>query len=102
MISLAFLLRFLVDIESESFSQMAVLGGGSHSRERTHKIEPDVVCALRELVPKGNRKCLILHARNTEERIREPGLPGSWRRETGAVASRRTICSKSPKRAPLG
>ena len=102
MISLAFLLCFLVDIESGRFSQTAVLGGVSHSRNRTHKIEPDVVCALREFAPTGNRKCLIVQARNAQERIREPGLPSSSSREAGAVAPRRTICSKSPKRAPLG
>ena len=40
--------HFLVDIDSGRFLQRAVLRGVSHGKERTCKIEPDVICALRE------------------------------------------------------
>ena len=72
----------------------------SGQRERPPKIEPDVVCALREgerRAPRGNRKCWILPERNTEELVREPGLPGSSSRETGVVTPRSPMGSKSPR-----
>lgn len=64
-------------------------------------MEPDVVCALSEAervrAPRGNRKCWILPERNTEELVREPGLPGSSSRETGVVTPRGPMGSKSPR-----
>ena len=101
MISLAFLLRFLVNIESGRFSHRRLFSEESlgAEREAAQNRTGCGVCAERgrARAPRGNRKCWILPERNTEELVREPGLPGSSSRETGVVTPRSPMGSKSPR-----